>query len=171
VLDLKFIRENPEQVQKGLTAKGSAIDLQELLELDAERRAKLTEVERLKAARNQASDKIAKCKKEGNDSAPIIAEMRSTSQKITELDSQVGEIDEKIELISIRIPNVPLAEVPVSKGVEGNKTVRTWGVPREFGYPIKDHLDLATSLGWLSKEAGSKISGAGFPVYFGQGAK
>jgi seryl-tRNA synthetase len=171
VLDLKFIRENPDLVLKGVSSKGVSIDLRELLDLDAERRAKLTEVENLKANRNQASDQISMLKKEGKDAAAIIAEMKAISQKIDEIDCLVGGISHKLEKIALSIPNLPHADVPVSKGAEGNKVVRSWGEPRTFSYPIKDHLDLATSNKWLSMETGSKITGAGFPVYFGKGAR
>ena len=171
MLDLKFIRENPELVQKGILAKGVSIDLQELLGADAQRRAHLKEVEDLKAERNQANDKISKLKKEGRDASVIIAEMKTTSQKIGDLDAKVGDLDEEISKIASFIPNIPHSSVPVSKGAEGNKVVRTWGEPRRFDFPLKDHLQLASSLGWLSMEMGSKITGGGFPVYLGQGAR
>jgi len=171
VLDLKFIRENPEAVAKGLSAKGVTLDLKEVLSLDAEKRSLQKESEELKAKRNSANDEIASLKKQGKQTEVVISEMRSISQKIGEIDAKVGEIAEKIDKILLYIPNIPSNDVPVSKGSEGNKVVRSWGNPRTFAHKIKDHLDLAGSLGWLSMEKGSKITGAGFPVYFGQGAR
>ncbi len=171
MLDLKFIRENPKIVAAGLSAKGVNINLEQLLALDAERRSILTEAEELKAKRNASNDEISRCKKNGQDAAGIISEMKAISQKIAVLDAKVGGIAEKIEKEMLYIPNMPTHDVPVSKGAEGNKVVRSWGEPRTFGHKIQDHLDLATSLGWLSMEAGSKITGAGFPVYFGMGAR
>jgi len=171
LLDLKFIRENPDAVAKGLSAKGVKADLQKLLSLDAERRALLKEAEDLKAKRNAANDQIAALKKQGKPADSVISEMKVSSQKIADLDAKVGELSQEIDKILVFIPNMPLPEVPVSKGTEGNKVVRTWGEPRKALPKAKDHLELASKLGILSMEKGSKITGAGFPVYFGAGAK
>jgi len=171
VLDLKFIRENPEKVAEGLSAKGVKVDLKALLSLDAERRALLQEVEGLKAKRNAASDEIARLKKQGLSADSVIAGMKHASQKISDIDSRVGGKAKKIEEIALAIPNLPCSDVPVSRGAEGNKIIRSWGEPRTFGFKIKDHLELASGLRLFSMEKGSKITGAGFPVYFGAGAK
>lgn len=171
MLDLKFIRENPEKVAAGLSAKNVKLDLDALLALDVERRTLLKEAEDLKAKRNNANDEISRLKKQGQSADLVISEMKAISQKIGELDIKVGELSSEIESKMLYFPNIPLEEVPVSKGAEGNKIERSWGEPRKFNYKIKDHLDLATGLGWLSMEIGSKISGGGFPVYFGMGAR
>jgi len=147
VLDLKFIREHPDEVAQGVAAKGVTLDLQPLLALDAERRALLKEVEDLKAKRNAASDEIAKLKKQGKPADVVIGEMKAVSQKISDFDSKVGEVAEKIDKIAISIPNMPSKDVPVCKGAEGNKVVRAWGEPRTFSHKIKDHLELAAGLG------------------------
>lgn len=171
MLDLKFIRENPNEVTRGVAAKGMTLDLQLLLALDAERRTLLKEAEDLKAKRNAASDEIAGLKKQGKPAEPIISEMKTASQKIADFDAKVGDITAKIEKIALSIPNLPYSDVPISKGNDGNRVVRSWGEPRKFGHKIKDHLELASALGLFSMERGSKITGAGFPVYFGAGAK
>jgi len=171
VLDLKFIRENPDQVARGLQAKGVSVDLQTLLDLDLQKRTLQKQSEELKAKRNSASEEIAHLKKQGKPAEAIIAEMKMAAQKIADFDAKVGEISEKIDKIALCIPNLPMAEVPVCKGAEGNKIVRTWGEPRKLGFKAKDHLELASKLGLFSMEKGSKITGAGFPVYFGAGAK
>ncbi len=171
MLDLKFIRENPEAVKKGLSSKGVEFDLGGFLSMDAKRRTLLRECEDLKAKRNEANNKIASLKKEGKDTKELIAEMRAVSQKIDNLDLEVGGIDEKIESLCLSIPNIPLLDVPVSKGAEGNKIIRTWGEPRKLAFKGKDHLELAAAHGWVSMETGSKISGAGFPVYKALGAR
>ena len=171
MLDLKFIRENPDLVRQGLSAKGVSVDLEALLQHDADRRAYLKEAEDLKALRNQANDKIASLRKEGKDASEAINEMKLISQKIGALDAKVGDEALRADQIALTIPNLPLSEVPVSKGAEGNKIVRSWGEPRKFNFKIKDHLALATDLGLFSMEKGSKITGAGFPVYFGRGAR
>ncbi len=171
MLDIKFIRENPEIVRQGLAAKGVSFDLQALLHLDADRRTLLKDAEDLKARRNLANDHISTLRKEGKDASEAIGEIKSISLKINEFDVRVGEISEKIDTLLIAIPNLPAAGVPVAKGDEGNKVVRSWGDLRQFDYKIKDHLELASSLGLFSMEKGSKITGAGFPVYFGLGAR
>ncbi|MFH0985682.1 MAG: serine--tRNA ligase [Candidatus Omnitrophota bacterium] len=171
MLDLKFIRENPDQVARAIESKGASADIQTLLDLDQEKRALLTQSEELKARRNVVSEEIAKLKRQGGPVEAIISEMRVASQKIAEFDAKVGEISEKIEKIELSIPNMPLSDVPVCRGAEGNKIVRTWGEPRKLGFKAKDHLELASELGLFSMEKGSKITGAGFPVYFGAGAK
>jgi len=171
VLDLKFIRENPDRVASGIAAKGISVDLQTLLDLDLEKRALLKQSEGLKTERNTVSEEIAKLKKQGKPAEDIIAKMKTSSQKIADFDAKVGEISEKIEKIALSIPNMPYCDVPISKGADGNKIVRAWGDPRKLGFKAKDHLELASQLGLFSMEKGSKITGAGFPVYFGAGAK
>ena len=171
MLDLKFIRENPDQVAQGLAAKGVSVDIQILLDLDLEKRTLLKQSEDLKAKRNSASDEIARLKKSGKPAESLISEMKTISQKIADFDIKVGEIAEKIEKIMLVIPNMPLSDVPVCRGNEGNKEVRSWAEPRKFGFKAKDHLEIASALGLFSMEKGSKITGAGFPVYFGAGAK
>lgn len=171
MLDLKFIRENPEAVKQGLSAKGVEFNLGELLAMDSKRRTLLRECEELKAKRNEANNRIVSLKKEGKDTSELIAEMKVVSQKINEFDDEVGEIDEKIGFLCLSIPNMPFLDVPVSKGVEGNKIVRTWGEPKRLAFKGKDHLELAAQHGWVSMETGSKITGAGFPVYKALGAR
>ncbi|MEI7752512.1 MAG: serine--tRNA ligase [Candidatus Omnitrophota bacterium] len=171
MLDLKFIRENPDQVAQGLDAKGVSVDIQALLDLDLERRTLLKQGEELKAKRNSASEEIARLKKQGHSTDELIAEMKSASHKIADFDAKVGELSDKIERIALSIPNMPTSDVPVCKGALGNKVVRSWGQPRKLEFKAKDHLELASELGLFSMEKGSKITGAGFPVYFGAGAK
>ena len=171
MLDLKFIRENPDQVARGIEAKGASADLQSLLDFDQERRILLKQSEELKAKRNAASDEIAKLKRQGNPVEAIISEMKTAAQKIADFDTKVGELSENIDKIALSIPNMPLQDVPVCKGAEGNKIVRAWGEPRKLGFKTKDHLELANELGLFSMEKGSKITGGGFPVYFGAGAR
>ncbi|MBU9888317.1 MAG: serine--tRNA ligase [Candidatus Omnitrophica bacterium] len=171
MLDLKYIRENPEAVAAGLAAKNTQLDLRGFLAMDAEKRSLLREAEDLKAKRNLANDEISKAKKNGGDASTLINRIKPLSQKIANLELKVGEIDIKINDMLLYFPNMPQKDVPVSKGAEANKVIRSWGEPRRLDFKVKDHLDLATSLGWLSMETGSKISGAGFPVFFGEGAK
>ncbi len=171
MLDLKWIRENPELVRKGLEAKGARIPLDELLQLDHQRRSLLKEGEDLKAKRNAANDEITRLKKAGKSTESVISSIKETSQKIKEIDDKVGNLSSKIDEIVYIIPNIPLDNVPIAKGVEGNKVVRSWGEPRKFDFKAEDHLQIGSKLGWLSMEWGGKITGAAFPVYVGKGAR
>ncbi len=171
MLDLKWIRENPELVRKGLEAKGAKVPLDELLRLDQERRLLLKEVEDLKARRNTTNDEITLLKKAGKSVESVISSIKSTSQKIKEIDDKVGESSLKIDNILYVIPNLPIDSVPIAKGIEGNKIVRTWGELKRFDFTPLDHLQLGSKLGWFSMELGGKITGAAFPVYLGKGAR
>ncbi len=171
MLDLKWIRENPEPFLQGLKAKGVVLDPQELFGLDAQRRTLLHEVEQLKAQRNTANQEISRLKAGGGSSEAAITQMKGVSQKIKDIDLKVGDIDQKIANLLLMIPNIPHESVPAGPGNSGNKVVRTWGEPRKLAFKGRDHLDLATELGWLSMEGGTKITGSGFPVYRGMGAR
>jgi seryl-tRNA synthetase len=171
VLDLKWIRENPDLVRSGLEAKGVSLDLSELLNLDSKKRALLRHVEELKAQRNLANEEITRLKKAGKSAGNVIESIKISSQKIKEIDDKVGDIDKKISKIIYNIPNIPDKSVIPAAGTLGNKVIRTWGTPRRLDFEPKDHLELAKSLGWLSMERGSKVTGAAFPVYQGFGAR
>lgn len=173
MLDLKWIRENPEAARAALAAKNTSFDLDVLLKLDAERRKLLSEADTLKAQRNTANDQVVTFKKTGQNaqSEALIASMKSISQNIKEIDTKVGDIDLSIANLMYTIPNLIDASVPVSKGPEGNKVVRTWGEVRKLDFKGKDHLDLGTEAGILQMAWGTKITGAGFPVYKGLGAR
>lgn len=175
MFDIKWIRENPETFCQGLLAKGLRFNPADLLELDNQRRQLLRLVEDLKAKRNQANEEISLLKKAGKSAESIISEMKVISQKAKDIDIQVGEIDQKIADMLLAIPNTPHESVPVAKGAEGNKIVRTWGEPRKFSFKAKTHLDLVEQkggkAGLLAMTWGSKITGSGFPVFRGKGAK
>jgi seryl-tRNA synthetase len=173
VLDLKWIRENPDLVRSGLSAKNAHTGLDELLRLDGDRRSLLKEADELKAKRNTANEEIVRLKSSGQkqEAEAIIESMKSISQKIKEIDQKVGDADSKMDLILKVIPNIPHSDVPVGPGNSANKVVRTWGQPKTFSFKPKDHLELAEKHGWLSMSRGSKITGTAFPVYEGGGAR
>lgn len=173
MLDLKWIRENQDLFRKGLAAKNSRIDVDELLRLDKERRSQMQEVEDLKARRNSANEDITRLKKEGkNDQAnELIGSLKSISQKIKEIDALVEESTKKIDDFMYSIPNMPHETVPVAKGTDGNKIVRTWGEPKKFDHKPLEHVQIGSERGWLNMGWGSKIAGSGFPVYTNFGAR
>lgn len=176
MLDLKWIRENPDNLKQGLEAKGvRGVDVAGLLELDKERRTFIKEGEDLKSKRNSVSEEVARLKAQGKSADTIIADMKLISQKIKEFDAKVGELDEKIAKITLIIPNIPHESVPIAVGNKGNKVVRTWGEPRKLPFKAKGHLDLIgdpkkKDAYLLSMGGGSKITGAAFPVYREKGA-
>ncbi|MGE5572643.1 MAG: serine--tRNA ligase [Bacteroidota bacterium] len=172
MLDIKLIRQNPEIVRDALARRGEddAV-LDQILAADEERRGLIYEVEQLKRRRNEASDDIARMKKEGRDASAAILEMRETSAKIKEMDDAVRALDERLNTLLLAIPNVPHASVPFGKDESENVEVRRWGIPRQFGFEPKAHWDIGVDLGILDFERAAKIAGARFTVFRGAGAR
>ena len=173
MLDIKFIRENPEIVRQGIKNKNEADKLDDLLKLDEQRRELILKTDKLKHKRNEASSQIPKMKKAGEDVTSILAEMKSVSDQIAHLDSQLKEIEQKVEDILMFIPNMPHESVPVGKSSADNVEVRQW-LPEGFSFTksekVLDHIELGKKLKILDFERGAKISGSGFPLYIGKGA-
>ncbi|MEW6651992.1 MAG: serine--tRNA ligase [Bacteroidota bacterium] len=173
MLDVKFIRENPEIVRQGLLNKNAEDIVDEILRLDEQRRGFISKTEELKAKKNQVSADIPKLKKAGQDTTVIFEEMKIVGDEISRLDSQLKEIEEKIDTILRITPNLSHASVPVGKSAEENVEVRRWlpdGFKFENDFKILDHVELGKKLGLLDFERGTKISGSGFPLYTGKGA-
>lgn len=174
MLDLKRIRNNPQEIKDALSNRGEDFDtsvIDEIVALDEERRKLLVEVEALKAKRNQASAEIPKKKKAGEDVAPIMEEMRTVGEEIKEHDTRVSEIDEKINYIMLRIPNIPNHQVPEGATDEDNEEIKKWGETTNFTYEPKAHWDLGTDLKLLDFERAGKVTGSRFTIYTGLGAR
>ena len=171
MLDLRFIRENPELIREAIEAKNGRVDLDRLLALDEERRALIKNADKMKETRNRVSEEIARLKKEGKDGDKAIQEMRDVSQEIKRLDEEIREVENKIHDIMIWIPNVPHESVPRGPDPSFNQIVREWGDKPDFDFKSKPHWDLGTALGLLDFERGSRLSGAHFVSYIGVGAK
>jgi seryl-tRNA synthetase len=173
MLDIKFIRENPEIVKQGIINKNEKDRVDEILALDEKRRKIISEAEELKAQKNQVSAKIPQMKKAGEDTTQIFAEMKTVSDKISELDNQLKNIEDELNTILLFIPNLPHSSVPIGKTAEQNVEIRKW-TPENFSYQKQDktldHVELGKKLNILDFERGAKISGSGFPVYVGKGA-
>lgn len=169
MLDIKFIRENSEKVQKNILNKNEKADLTTLLVEDEERRKIIQEVEQLKNTRNVVSNTIAQLKKEKKDASPEVNEMQEVSKRIKELDESLKIIENKIEQIVLYIPNMVDASVPIGKNAEDNIEIRTWGTRLEKGFR-KNHIELAKLHNLIDFERGTKISGSGFPLFVGKGA-
>lgn len=173
MLDIKFIRENPELVKKGIESKNENSRIDEVLQLDKQRREILVVSEELKAKRNQVSQDVGKLKKAGQDTSAIIAEMKEVSDKITEYDKKLNTVESELNELLMYIPNIPHSSVPIGRSTEDNVEVRRW-LPEGFSFEqnekVYDHIELGKKLRILDFERGAKISGSGFPVYLGKGA-
>ena len=174
MLDLKRIRNNPEEIKAALNDRGEGFDItiiDRVIELDEKRRSILVEVENLKSKRNEESAKIPKLKKAGENVDGIMAEMKELADKIKGLDEELAKIDEEIEYIMLRIPNIPNPNVPNGSTDEDNEEVRRWGEPSKFNFEPKAHWDLGVDLNILDFERAGKITGSRFTVYKGLGAR
>ena len=171
MLDLSFLRNNLDAVEKRLAQRGSATGLDRFREVDRERRAAITEVERLKAQRNSGSEEIARARKEGRDTTEPQARMRQLGDEIKALEERAKQCDAALEEIIHTIPNVPHESVPAGSSAEQNVEVRRWGQPRQMDFGPKAHWDLGPALGILDFDRAAKITGARFAVYWDLGAK
>ncbi len=173
MLDLKFIRENPEAVKQGIKNKNEKDRVDEIISLDEKRRSLISKTDELKAKRNQVSQQVGQMKKAGQDATAIITEMKKVSDEITLLDSQLKEVEANLEDILMFVPNMPHDSVPVGKSAEDNKEMRQW-LPEGFSFKneekLLDHIELGKKLKILDFERGAKLSGSGFPLYIGKGA-
>jgi seryl-tRNA synthetase len=173
MLDLKFIRENPELVKQGIENKNEKSRVDEILKLDEQRRELIIQTDELKAKRNQVSAQVPVMKKAGQDVSSVLAEMKLVSDQVTDLDSKLKTVEEELDDILSYIPNMPHASVPVGKTADNNVEVKQW-LPESFSFkqdfkPL-DHVELGKKLKILDFERGAKISGSGFPLYIGKGA-
>ena len=171
MLDIKLIRENPDQVRAALQTRHSPVDISAVLELDERRRAAITEADQLKSARNDISKKIGELKRAGQDTAEIQRQTRDMGEKIAALDAAVRDIEEQQRKLVLAIPNLPHASVPTGADALDNVVVREWGQKRHFDFTPKDHLALGERLGLFDFERAARMSGAGFPLFIGPGAR
>ena len=160
MLDIRLIRSNPDLVKEAMAKRGAEVPVDELLDLDAQRRSLLTELEQKKAQRNSVSEKIGHLRKAKENADHLIAEMKELSEEIKEGDNQLRELEQKIRDILLIIPNIPHSSVPVGKDDSENVEVRRWGEAREFPFEPKPHWDLGVDLGIIDFERAGKVTGA-----------
>lgn len=171
MLDINFIRANTDAVRKGLSTRRSSVDLDQLLALDAEHRAKVGELEGLSQLKNQANDEVVRLKKEKGDASAKIAEMRQVSDRIAALNQSVSELAARVTEQLLLIPNLPADDVPVGADAAANREVRKWGEPRKFDFAPKPHMEIIERLKLVDIPRGAKVSGASFLLYTGEGAQ
>ncbi len=164
MLDLKFIRENIELVRQAVANRQDTAPLDEILQLDTERRQKILELESLRHARKEA----ARTKKAGTETAN---EGRDLRVMVKGLEEETRHLDNQLEELLLQIPNVPHSTVPIGKDEKDNVAVRTWGEPRNFDFLPAPHWKLGKSLGIIDFERGVKLSGTRFYVLKGLGAR
>jgi len=173
MLDLNFVREHLPVIAQKLRDRGMNPEevLRNFSEADAQRRDYITRAERLRATQNKASEEIARLKKEKQDAAAPIAEMRRVREEIAGLERQAGVFEAQLRDILKTIPNLPHDSVPVGHSPEQNLEVRRWGEPPKFDFIPKPHWELGEQLGILDLERAAKLSGARFAVYWGMGSR
>ena len=169
MLDLKFVRENIELVNKNSQNKNENADASEITKLDERRRHLIAEVENLKSQRNNTTKEIAALKSQKIDAEKQIAEMKTVSDKIKNLDDELHKIEENIHTVLQKIPNIIHDTVPIGKTANDNTVVRSWGEAKDINK--KNHIEIAKELNIIDFERGAKVAGAGFAFYVGKGAK
>ena len=172
MLDIKYIKENPEEVIARLAKKGKDAreDIEKIIALDAERRALIAETEAIKAEQNKTNKLIPQYKKEGKDVSEIFAQMKELGAKTKEIDEKLKVIEAECTDLLLGLPNLPDDDL-LPGGKENNQSLRYWGEPRKFDFEPKHHVDLCTDLGLIDYDRGTKLAGSGFWIYRGMGAR
>ncbi|WP_461227393.1 serine--tRNA ligase [Lacticaseibacillus suihuaensis] len=172
MLDIKVLRNDPDWAKTKLAARGvKPAQIDEVLALDAKRRAVIVQTEELKAKRNQVSDQIAAKKRNKESADAEIAAMREVGKEIGALDKQLADIEAEQTGILVRLPNFPADDVPMSMDENDAREEYKWGTPRQFDFTPKAHYELGEALGILDFERAAKVSGARFVYYKGAGAR
>jgi seryl-tRNA synthetase len=171
MIDLGYFRDHLGEIEQMLRNRNAKLDLDAFRQLDAERRQRITSVERLKAERNKGSEEVGRLKKSGGDASALMARMKQIAEEIKADDTKAAELEEKLRAFMLTVPNIPHSSVPVGSGSESNVEVRHWGVPSKFDFTPKPHWELGEALGILDLERAVKIAGTRFALYRGAGAR
>jgi seryl-tRNA synthetase len=171
MLDVKLLRENLQQVKARMATRGGAVDWDEFVALDRERRDALANIERLKEKKNRLSGEIGKLKKAGGDAGAQMREGEEVSAAIRNGEAPLADVEARFERFMLTIPNLPNPSVKVGKSEHDNREIRRWGEPPKFDFAARNHWDIGEELAILDFERAAKITGARFTVYRGAGAK
>lgn len=172
MLDIKRIRQNPDMLTEAMRKRrGKGADVTELLELDKSRRSLMQEAEALKAKRNEVSARIPAMKKAGEDTTELMASMKEVAARIKEYDEKISSIDQTLETLLLKIPNIPHESVPEGADDTDNEELRRWGEPTNFEYAPSAHWEIGEKLRILDFATAGKVTGARFTVYRGLGAR
>src|SRR5690606_23269632 len=167
MLDSKLLRTATEQVAQGLAKRGYELDVAKIQTLEEIRKAIQVKTENLQSERNSISKGIGKAKQAGEDVAPMMQAVENIKQELVGAEAELAKVQAEWDDFVNAIPNVPADEVPAGKSEEDNVEVRRWGIPRDFHFPIKDHVDLGAELGGLDFEVATKITATRFAVLRG----
>jgi len=171
MIDSRNFRDNPDLLRAACKLKRVSVDIQAGVELDARRREIIHELESLQAQRNQASKEIGARKKAGEDAGEAVAAMKAVGERIKMLSAERGEVEQRLNQVALRIPNHPAADVPEGDGEEQNQVIDTWGQKPEFDFEPKPHWELCETLGLADFKRAAKLSGSGFILLKGSGAR
>lgn len=171
MLDLKFVRSNPDIVKEALAKRHADINLDDFLREEEKRRQLLFEVENLKAERNKVSEEVARLKKNGQNAEELILKMRDVGQNIKEMDDSLNAIEQRMQEVLYLIPNIPHHSVPVGKDENDNAEIRKWGTPGSFEFTPLAHFEIGEKLDILDFGRAGKVTGARFTFYKGLGAR
>jgi seryl-tRNA synthetase len=171
--DLRMIREHIEVLRDGMRRRGKLDALGGFIDraqqVDAERRGMIQAIEERKASRNAMTQEVAKRKRAGENADDLLTQSRALGEEIARMDGELSSLESELETAMLELPNITLADVPEG-GEENNRHLRSWGTPRESG-GLKPHWEIGVSLGLIDFERGAKISGSGFIVFRGKGAR
>jgi seryl-tRNA synthetase len=170
MLDMKFIRENPELVKNAIIHKNEKTDLKKVLELDKIKRELQFKFDTMRSEQNNVSKQIPELKNAKKDSTKIIAQMKMISSKLKEISTELSDVTVKLKTELLNIPNIPHTDVPIGDESE-NDIVREWGEKKEFNFNPAEHLELSDKNKLLDIKRATKLSGSGFVGYTGKGAQ
>jgi seryl-tRNA synthetase len=172
MLDMKLLREHPDAVREGVRAKGeSPVRVDEALRFDEERRHILQAVELLKSKKNTVSARVAQMKSRGEDPTGLITEMRVVADEIKAIDERLRVVEELLQAVLLQIPNIPHPSVPAGTTPADNRVIAQWGEPPAGDFVPRPHWEMLEKHGLIDFARGTKITGAGFPLYLGKGAR
>ncbi|WKZ17595.1 MAG: serine--tRNA ligase [Candidatus Jettenia sp. CY-1] len=172
MLDINFIRNNPDKIKQAIANKHeNAASIDEILELDVQRRSTIYACEQLKSKRNERSKAVNELKKKGQDASGIIEETKKIGDEIKSSEEKLKGLESQMNNLLLRIPNIPSTDTPVGKDEKDNVVVKTWGNRKVFDFTPLPHWELGSILDILDLERSSKISGSGFILLKGLGAK
>lgn len=171
MLDLKFIIDNTDYVNKALSTRSGSYSIDHLIDMNSKRKSIISKVESLKANKNIVSKQVGKMKKNKQDASKIIAEMQNINSEIKELDEELSVLETDIKNSLLAIPNIPSDSTPVGKNSDDNVEIRKFLTPSEFSFEAKAHWDIGENLDLFDWPRAAKITGARFTVYKGLGAK
>ena len=171
MLDVRLLRENLDGVKARMATRGAAVDWEQFVALDRERRDALANIERLKEKKNRLSGEIGKIKKNAGDAGALMREVEEISDGIRGAEGPLADVEARFERFMLTLPNLPHPTVKVGRNETENREVRRWGEPPQFDFAPKNHWDIGEELGILDFERAAKIAGARFAVYRGAGAR